>query len=456
LSDLDLDQRTTRAVASPFMALALLGLACGRDDLPSDQLLTSPHFRYHARADAVLDPTIMDRLEKHRSEFDAEFGIDSGVVDYYLFRDSDDLAAHSGCPGRDCAPGRTVLTSYPFQEHELVHALLGDLGPVPPVLGEGIAQHAACLQPQIAALVDFGTWPQVVGTDPGTSDLMADRRVYDFGERLAAWMLEQGGPRRFAEFYGASLASLDPALFTLEFERTWGQRLSDVAGELDADRYGGSSCACTAPEVPADGSPTSFVASQDYRTFDAPEESEVDLMSDGGAITYPASCTSAADEPVGSLPMRPVATLTVARVGAGRYDVTTIGAAGTTVTVRRRQKPASDWGCAAALAAPVDVGAGDVAFWVTPDLASGDTWFAAKIADDRVLAALTEEGKIAVCTACDACEGVIAGPDGQVYDTPSKIPVPAPANGVVLIHFLPIGNGLFGIHSVGAVLRAPP
>ncbi|MDB4981625.1 MAG: hypothetical protein JWM82_2377, partial [Myxococcales bacterium] len=225
----NLDQRTTRVVASPFMALAMLALACGRDDLPSAQLLTSPNFRYHARADAVLDPTIMDRLEKHRSEFDAEFGIDSGVVDYYLFRDSDDLLAHSGCPGRECTPGRSVRTTKPFEEHELVNAFLADLGRVPPVLAEGIAQHAACLQPQIAELVESGTWPQVVGTDPGTSDLVAERRVYDFGERLVAWMLEQGGPRRFAEFYGASLASLDPALFTLEFERTWGRRLSDVA-----------------------------------------------------------------------------------------------------------------------------------------------------------------------------------------------------------------------------------
>jgi hypothetical protein len=42
--------------------LVAFAFACAPRDLPNDQLLTSAQFRYHARAEAVLDPTIMDRL----------------------------------------------------------------------------------------------------------------------------------------------------------------------------------------------------------------------------------------------------------------------------------------------------------------------------------------------------------------------------------------------------------
>src|SRR4051812_32057658 len=117
------------AIMATFLALASTCSSSGGSGLPDDQVLSSPNFRYHARVDAVLDPSIMERLERHRTEFNQRFGVTNGVIDYYLFRDRDDVLRNSGCPTEadGCAPHRSVLTTEPFMEHELVHAFMSDI-----------------------------------------------------------------------------------------------------------------------------------------------------------------------------------------------------------------------------------------------------------------------------------------------------------------------------------------
>jgi hypothetical protein len=383
--------------------LVAFAFACGPRDLPNDQLLTSAHFRYHARADAVLDPTIMDRLEAHRTEFDARFGVAPGTIDYYLFRDHADQGANSPCPeGTSCTDGRSVLTSAPFHEHELVHAFLSDTGKTAPVMAEGFAQHASCLFPRFAYAVPPEQWPVAIPLSPA---------AYNFGQRLVSWMLAAGGTERLLDFYHLCLPTTDAALFALQFEQYWGRRIADVAVEIQDTRFAGSSCPCAAPPLPADGSPTSFVAMQDYRTIDVAQESRLELGS-SGPLVYPASCANAVDGLAEVLPIAPVAR-TVARVGAGRFGVLAWPTAdGTTVTVRRTQQPQSDWSCEAAFKAPVVVGSGDVALWVTPDMASDPhgTWFAVNIDGPRVLSMLSDEGFAIACTACGQCGGVRISP----------------------------------------------
>jgi hypothetical protein len=221
-------------------AAVVLVLACGPRDAPDDQLLTSPHFRYHARADAVLDPTVMDRLEAFRGELDATFGIESPIVDYYLYRDVADLSANSPCPGRPCTyAGTEIQTSAPFHEHELVHALLSDVGRPASVVAEGIANHFACAQPRLSYEIDPAKWATAVGADTTGEVDFAVASTYSFGQRLVAWMLETGGTRRFLDFYGTSLDTKDAAIFALQFQRFWNRRLPDVAEELFDRRFQG-------------------------------------------------------------------------------------------------------------------------------------------------------------------------------------------------------------------------
>jgi hypothetical protein len=414
-------------------ALTLAGACGGPKDLPDDQLLTSAHFRYHARADTVLDPSIMDRLEAHRIEFDATYGVESGLVDYYRFRDAADLAANSGC-SVPCTDGRSVMAFAPLHEHELVHAFMADIGQPASVIAEGIAQYAACIQPNLAQPVDPTAWAAAVSAG-GYGNESSNAGLYDFGQRLVAWMRVQGPPTRFVDFYRRDIPTSDPALFDVQFERAWGRRLSDVAAQIDVDQYAGSFCPCTAPAIPADGSPVSFVSGEEYRTLDVAQESLVEVTNDGAQQVFPASCASSGGYGLSFDPQPTGPTVTIARMGAGRYLVTSpepeIGAA----TVRQVQIPRSDWSCAAALATPVQVGSKEVVLWVTADRASVSsskselTWFALASDGPHVVSPIAD-GTFIVCAELCGVGGTSSCSDIALGD---EVTVSSPPTGPLLI-----------------------
>ncbi|MDB4979608.1 MAG: hypothetical protein JWM82_360 [Myxococcales bacterium] len=455
-----------RAVfCAPFtLAIVTLASACrGPKDLPDDQLLTSAHFRYHARADTVLDPTLLDRLEAHRTEFDVTYGVQSGIVDYYRFSDFADLVTNSGCPV-PCTDGRSVRAFVPLHEHEVVHAFMGDVGEPALVLQEGIAQHAACIQPTLANPVDPTAWASAVsegGFDYATNS--SKNALYDFGQRLVGWMRAQGPPARFVDFYRRSISTSDPALFDVQFQRAWGRRLSDVAAEIDVDRYAGSFCPCTAPAIPADGAPASFAAGEEYRTLDVAQDSRVELTNEGAQQVYPASCASSGGFGLTTTPFPTGPTLTVARMSAGRYLVTTPELETGTATVRQIQTPQSDWSCAAAAAAPIHVGSKEVVLWVTADRAkvgstlSDLTWFALDLTGPHVVKTFAV-GTFVICGSL--CRGFGLGPScADLVADDEGITVSPPASGPLLIG---IGTSTGqatdrqAAHSVGVRVRPAP
>jgi hypothetical protein len=415
-------------------------LAVGCSDLPDDQLLTSPHFRYHARADAVLDPTIMDRLEAHRAAFDARYGVDPGVVDYYLFRDPADLGANSPCPaGTECTDQRSVMASIPFHEHELVHAFLSDSGSPAPVVAEGFAQYAACIYPRRAYRVPPEQWPVAVGAS--STDSIGDASVeYNFGQRLVAWMMAAGGPKRLLDFYHRSFGTTDAAVFALQFERFWDRRLGDVADELELHDllYRGSSCPCTAPALPEDGSAASFVALQDYRTVGVAEESRLELTSDGGQLVFPFDCASTAGSGPALAPNDASGSaLTIARVGSGRYGVTTAYNATGTAVVHQSQNVAHDWSCDTAAANPVALGGREITASVTPGV-DGLTWFAFTLDGDAELEFLDLDAEVVICPTCAEARSA-ASPCGIpeiAFRTGMTTPVKRPPSGTILVGLL--------------------
>jgi hypothetical protein len=446
------------------LAMVTLAGACGGPkDLPSDQLLTSAHFRYHARADTVLDPTIMDRLEAHRTEFDATYDVEGGIVDYYRYRDYADLVASSGC-AVPCTDGRSVLAFVPLHEHELVHAFMADVGQPALVLEEGLAQYAACIQPQLAQPVDPAAWAAAVSAG-GFGSYHSNASLYDFGQRLVAWMRAQGPPARFIDFYRKSISTSDPALFDVQFERAWGRRLSDVAAEIDVDRYAGSFCPCTAPAIPADGTPASFASGEEYRTLDIAQESRVQLTNEGAQQVFPAACASSGGYGLNFPPEPAGPTVTFARMSPGRYLVTTPEIESGTATVRQIQTPQIDWSCAAAMAAPIHVGAEEVVLWVTADRAtipatlSDLTWFALDVKGPHVVSMIAD-GTLVVCG--DACGGFgfPIGPSCQDLGLGvTEVPVSPPSTGPLLIG---LGQSTDGssdaqvAHSLGVRVRPAP
>ena len=271
-------RRRLRALRALRTLGALAAVGCSGPALPGDQQLVSAHFRYHARADAVLDPTITDRLEHHRDDVDARFGVAGGIVDYYLFRDEQDLHDTTGIDRDGFTTGRSVFTTNPFYEHELVHALLADAGHPSRVLSEGVAEWSACLVHHDAMPVPPSAWPAVFNDQDGAPT------VYDLGQRLVPWIVETADVAALVDFYAHDTETSDPAVFDDRFAARWSRRIEDVLPELGAPRFARVSCACNEPAL-ADGE--TFVAGQEYRVVDIAEESRLELSSATGVLVLP-------------------------------------------------------------------------------------------------------------------------------------------------------------------------
>ena len=215
-----------RGIGNLRLALIVVGsmaAGCGGEtDLPPLQA-TSPHFRLHARSANLVPVGTLDRLERHRADVSTYMGIvDDHVIDYFLFDDVDDAVRNSGCPGTvTCAPGWRVMSTVPLDEHELTHAYLAATLP-PPIISEGVANAFRCGTTTGTRLPSHSGWAEVVSTWP------IDQDVYAWGVRLVLSLIRDGGPERFFKYYRAARYSLDPALFALDFQSSWGRRLDDV------------------------------------------------------------------------------------------------------------------------------------------------------------------------------------------------------------------------------------
>jgi hypothetical protein len=414
----------------PWLAssLVLVAVGCGGRDLPNEQVLSSEHFRYHARADTAVDPTIVQRLEARRNELARYLDVEGGVIDYYRFRDVADRRASTGC-NAECTDGRSIFAVTPFQEHELVHALLADVNETAPVLAEGAAQYFACMWPRMAAATPPKEWPKI-----GSASIFRNDHpdvVYGFGQRLVSWMSQMGGTSKLVDFYRDTLQTSDAAVFAVQFQRAWNRRLGDVAGELPDQRFAGSFCPCTAPQVPADGSPTSLVAGQDYRTLEVAQESRLELTNDGLWPAFPFACVNAiVDGPRDELPsVAPGVSgaLTVARIGPGHYGVTSPSISGETVTLSQTQQPMSDWTCEAAAVHPIPLGQRQITVWVTAEFADQETWFALDNVDRMAaIDILSPATNFAICPSCAIGDQCFFGFNVGMGPA-TEIPVASPA-----------------------------
>jgi hypothetical protein len=370
------------------------------EGLPDHQLLVSEHFRYHARGDVLLDPTIMERLERHRTEFNEWFGVTNDVTDYYLYADLDDLIRNSPCPKRGCVDGTSIHITNPFHEHELVHALMAPTNVPHSFFTEGIAQWASCLSPQTAAEVDPSAWSTLAAVSTAGVGPEVDA-VYHLGQRLVAWMLEIGNTARFVDFYRRSLPWRDPDRVGAEFEAFWGRSIADVAQQVGRDaRYSRSQCACRAPSLPVDGTEHSFVASQEYRVIEAAEDVRLELHSATGVPLEPGACSGADELRLYGWPSGERPTVTVGRLAPGRHVVRAAPERSGTVRASAMLTPFGDPSCEAATAAPLALGERDATLFVSHERSAEVTWFA--VMADRPYLAISNVGSVSLV--CDACK----------------------------------------------------
>jgi len=243
------------------LALAVVVTACEERglDLPDDSLLVSQHFRYHARMrDPPPCPEVLSGLEAHYAEMRAFLGFPEQVIDYYLYRDENDMAQTSPCVAlAACASGGTVHTTQEIHRHELIHAYLAVLGRPPALIEEGIATVISCGGFEGASGAPTTPWRDLfqVNVTHRKDELGPVTEVYVAGSRLTRWIIDSFGPERFVAFYGSARRGTADQ-FAHDFETCFGRSLDDVwAEEVAASKPGFLLCPCNGDPWPRDGVP---------------------------------------------------------------------------------------------------------------------------------------------------------------------------------------------------------
>jgi hypothetical protein len=276
------------------LVLVLCGFvaSCNLDrnfNLPRDQVLTSLHFKYHARStDSTICEELLGKLESDFQVFEGMFGLSWPLgrrIEYYKFVDSGDFSTNAPCPRGSgaCFDAGDVYSYESFEQHELVHAYLWPFGRPPPVIAEGTAVAVACNR-AIPETPTLSLADALLVTDP-----LEDLRVYETGGRLVRYLLSTYGPGLFMEFYvgldrRASLVEMDAAMraiFGAGVDEIWNATLMTYA-----------TCpqlfACSQAALPLDGSEIPVVQicglDRDERTLTLYADSDVAIAGPIGTL----------------------------------------------------------------------------------------------------------------------------------------------------------------------------
>jgi hypothetical protein len=227
--------RAGRVLVLPFCALVL---SCSEPhlDLPNDQIWTSPHFRYAARAgDAEVCSGVVDQLEAHLQTLTTYLGLPwtGTVIGYYKFRDLADYHSNSGCSQATdgCAtPIPDVRSTWTLQGHELVHIYTRPLGSPPALFEEGLAE---ALSPEGRAFpAPSQSWRDILATP--AKDGAAAVINYSAGGWFVTYLLREFGPAPFVAFYRAAALDHSAAAVAEQFQNVYGLNLDDVWSQAQA------------------------------------------------------------------------------------------------------------------------------------------------------------------------------------------------------------------------------
>jgi hypothetical protein len=253
----------------PVAGAALVIAGCtAQANWPSDITLTSAHFTYHARAGEALCPDLMERLEANLAAVASMLGIntDRVHVDYYKYRDIEDLHANGSCPRgwHSCANGPKIHTGVlQASQHELVHAYVGGLGTPSNVYQEGLAEIFDC-SAMAGPSPPTVSWQDVadVASRPAspTPQGIGTTAYYSAATFLVRRTIDRFGMEAFMRFYDAgSLNRATVEQFGAEYQAAFGVSIDAVWDDLASPptSFGWPYlCPCGAPT--AIGEPITF------------------------------------------------------------------------------------------------------------------------------------------------------------------------------------------------------
>jgi hypothetical protein len=277
-----------------ILILVLAVSACGNDLPPL--VLTTPHVRYHARSPDEVPVGASAWIEDFRSDLLTYFGVLESqrdtVIDYYLFRDKDDLVSSSPCPGLACTSGDSpaaVYTTNLLDDYELVHGFLSPIGGAAPyMVAEGAAKNVSCYPAELFSYDTVSSWQDLVSEDDSNTQI-------GYGQRVVRYLLDQYGPARFIKYYADAHFTKDPGLFALDFERSYGVTFNsvwDAASALNRSDVE-PTCPCTLAPLPLDTTVAAdFPGHAFYRPLDIPAGKSLLLTMAPGSLPELRDCAN--------------------------------------------------------------------------------------------------------------------------------------------------------------------
>jgi len=301
------------------LAILALGLvACGEaaQNWPNQEQERSEHFHYFSRSDdSERCPGISTDMERQRSlAFDYFGELQAGeTIDYYKFRDFDDLRQNGPCPNGSgnvqCQHGHGIWATELMQQHELIHAYLAPRGRTAGFLNEGLAEALSCgfgqHLPTGIPLADLVAW---------TGSMSA---LYDESSLFVAYLLELAGPSAFLALRDqlSPVANLDQV--RAAFQAVYGASADDLYA---AAQTPGPSAGCirlwecAGPDWDTNSTGYSYLSACGLPYFKAFNVTVPSLFVGAAAEILP--CSSGVESPAAP---QPLASMQIVALEPGRY-----------------------------------------------------------------------------------------------------------------------------------------
>jgi len=234
-----------------------MGACRSTDGLPAVRW-RSAHFEYAARADdgeACADITAV--LERHWDFWHPRLSSAAAPIEYFKFRDSEDLRQKGGCPYGGCTNGTRVRSTRTFDAHELIHAYLGADSVAPaPLFAEGAAVAFSCDWDGLPAPAVIPDWRELLDPRPGSPQFLF---LYPLAGQLVSHLVATHGLERFVPFYRSIAGEIPADVVASKFLAAFGVALDEVWPQATPAEK--PICLglweCSQPAIVLDGNPTS-------------------------------------------------------------------------------------------------------------------------------------------------------------------------------------------------------
>jgi hypothetical protein len=156
------------------------------------------------------------------------------------------------------------------------------------MVAEGAAKNVSCYPGELFSYDTASSWQDLVSEDDSNTQI-------GYGQRVVRYLLDQYGPARFIKYYADAHFTKDPAIFALDFERSYGVTFNsvwDAASALNRSDVE-PTCPCTLAPLPFDTPVAAdFPGHAFYRPLDIPAGRSLLLTMAPGSLPELRDCAN--------------------------------------------------------------------------------------------------------------------------------------------------------------------